>query len=205
MSFDERAAEWDNDPMRHERAKAVATAMRQRVPLNKTILALEYGCGTGLLSFALQSDLGEIVLADNSLGMLQVLKEKIAVANLTHLHPLHLDLLTDPLPTQRFDLIYTMLTLHHILDLNRILLAFHDLLKPNGYLCIADLDKEDGSYHRQPFIGHHGFDRQELGSLVNKNGFTDIVFDTVYIITRFLAGEEKQYPLFLMTARRQHT
>lgn len=205
MSFDDRAAQWDDDPMRHARAKAVAAAMRQRLPLNKTMRALEYGCGTGLLSFALQNDLGEIVLADNSLGMLQVLKEKIATANLPHLHALYLDLLTDPLPTQRFDLLYTLLTLHHILDLNRILLAFHDLLKPQGYLCIADLDKEDGSFHRQPFEGHLGFDRQELGALVNTTGFTDIVFETVYIITRPLAGEEKHYPLFLMTARRQLT
>ncbi|MGE5378250.1 MAG: class I SAM-dependent methyltransferase, partial [Bacteroidota bacterium] len=77
-NFDERARDWDSDPRKVERARAVADAMRQAVPLSNEMKALEYGCGTGLLSFALQSDLGPITLADTSQGMLDVLSEKIA-------------------------------------------------------------------------------------------------------------------------------
>ncbi len=77
-NFDERARDWDSDPKKVERARVVADAIRKTIPLSQEMKALEYGCGTGLLSFALQPDLGEITLADTSQGMLDVLREKIA-------------------------------------------------------------------------------------------------------------------------------
>ena len=48
---------------------------------------------------------------------------------------------------ERFDLVYTLMTLHHIPDTAKILGSFQALLQPGGVLCIADLDKEDGSFH----------------------------------------------------------
>ena len=71
-SFDERAKDWDSDPKKVERARVVAEAIRKAIPLEHSMKALEYGCGTGLLSFALQPDLGQITLADTSQGMLDV-------------------------------------------------------------------------------------------------------------------------------------
>ena len=97
-SFDDRAQTWDADPVKQERAEAVATALRRQIPLSSAWQALEYGCGTGLLSFALRAGLRRITLADSSPGMLAVLDQKIAAAGLTHLHPLALDLLTAPPP-----------------------------------------------------------------------------------------------------------
>jgi ubiquinone/menaquinone biosynthesis C-methylase UbiE len=76
-NFDERAKDWDSDPMKVIRAKTVAEAIRGAISLTKDMSALEYGCGTGLLSFALQADLGNITLADTSQGMLDVLAENI--------------------------------------------------------------------------------------------------------------------------------
>src|SRR6266536_6200485 len=100
-NFDERAKDWDSEPNKVERARAVADAIRRTIPLTNDMKALEYGCGTGLLSFALQSDLRQITLADTSQGMLDVLKEKIATAGVTNMHPLRLDLASDPLPVGR--------------------------------------------------------------------------------------------------------
>ena len=91
-NFDERARDWDSDPKKVERARAVAEAIRKALPLSANMTALEYGCGTGLLSFALQEDLGEITLADTSQGMLDVLSEKIAASGVTNMHPVRLDL-----------------------------------------------------------------------------------------------------------------
>ncbi len=202
MNFDEKARQWDLNPMRHERARAVADAIRRRIPLHRRMTALEYGCGTGLLSFELCNDLGNITLADRSTGMLEVLGEKIAAAQVTHLTPVQLDLLTDPLPTQRFDVIYSLMTLHHILDTRRILSCFHQLLLPGGYLCIADLDREDGSFHKEPFEGHFGFDRQALGELTMAVGFEVLGFETVYEMVKMVDDQPRAYPIFLMTARR---
>lgn len=54
--FDARARTWDDDPDKTARAQAVATGIRREVPLFPALRALEYGCGTGLLSFALRAD-----------------------------------------------------------------------------------------------------------------------------------------------------
>lgn len=202
MSFDEKAKSWDNDPERHLRAQAVAEGIRRVVPLRKEMRALEYGCGTGLLSFALQADVGEIILADNSKGMLEVLREKIAAARIDHLHPLLLDLQEDALPTRRFDLVYTLLTLHHIPQCQPILAAFYNLLVPGGYLCVADLDKEDGTFHVDEFHGHHGFERSEIASWAREAGFENVHFETIFRLKRQREGREREYPMFLMTARR---
>ena len=146
-NFDERARDWDSDPKKVERARMVAEAIRKTVPLSANMNALEYGCGTGLLSFALQEDLGQITLADTSQGMLEVLREKIASSGVTSMHPVRLDLSTDPLPAEKYHITYSLLVLHHIHDAKGILSKFHDVLEPNGYLIVADLDKEDGSFH----------------------------------------------------------
>jgi trans-aconitate methyltransferase len=74
--FNLRARSWDSDPLKVERARQVADAIRKNVHLTPGMTALEYGCGTGLLSFALQSSLSRITLADSSAGMLEVLQEK---------------------------------------------------------------------------------------------------------------------------------
>ncbi len=201
--FDERAKEWDSDPKKVERARVVADAIRKSIPLSNEMNALEYGCGTGLLSFALQSNLGQITLADTSQGMLDVLKEKIVASGVTNMHPLRLDLATDPLPAERFHLTYSLMTLHHIPDTKDIINKFHALLEPNGYLLVADLEKEDGSFHTDGTTDvHKGFAQVELQKQVESAGFGNVTFSTVYEIKKKINGEEKIYPVFLMSARK---
>jgi ubiquinone/menaquinone biosynthesis C-methylase UbiE len=202
LSFDDKALTWDADPVKQERALAVAAALRQRVPLSTTWQALEYGCGTGLLSFALQADLGRITLADSSPGMLTVLEEKISAAGLTHLHSLALDLTTDPLPAERYDLIYTLMTLHHVPDTTRLLRDFYTLLRPGGWLGIADLDQEDGSFHGAGFTGHRGFNREALRAQLFSLGFNHVDFSTSYLMKKATDQGLREYPLFLAVATR---
>ena len=202
-NFDERAKDWDSDPDKVERARAVADTIRKVIPLTNDMKALEYGCGTGLLSFALQSDLGQITLADTSQGMLDVLKEKIATAGVTNMHPVRLDLASDPPPTERYAVTYSLLTLHHIHDVNNMVARFHDLLAPNGYLLVADLDKEDGSFHTDGTTDVHlGFDREELQRLVENAGFDNVTFLTAYKIKKKIGNAEKIFPVFLMIAQK---
>ncbi|MDO9302235.1 MAG: class I SAM-dependent methyltransferase [Anaerolineales bacterium] len=202
-NFDERAKDWDSDPKKVERARVVADAIRSAIPLTPQMTALEYGCGTGLLSFALQPDLGQITLADTSQGMLDVLSEKIAAAGVTNMRPARLDLSIDPLPAERFDLTYSLMTLHHIEDAKDILKKFHALLAPGGWLCIADLDKEDGSFHTDGTTDVHlGFERTELQKWVEDVGFADVKLSTAFEIKKKINDAEKIFPVFLLTARK---
>jgi ubiquinone/menaquinone biosynthesis C-methylase UbiE len=200
--FDQKAQAWDAKPIRVERAQAVAEGIKAAVPLSPHMTALEYGCGTGLLSFALQPNLGPITLADSSSGMLAVLRDKIATANIKHMTPLPLDLMIDPLPSERYHLIYTLLTLHHIPATDRLLRAFYDLLDTPGTLCVADLDKEDGTFHEDEFHGHLGFDREELAAQVKSIGFQSVHFSTVFHMIKEVQGVTKDFPIFLMVARK---
>jgi ubiquinone/menaquinone biosynthesis C-methylase UbiE len=202
IDFDQKAAGWDSDPRRGQRARTVADAIRNHVPLSTAMTALEYGCGTGLLSFALQDAIGRITLADSSPGMLAVLAEKIAAGGIRNMTPVRLDLAADPLPRERYQLIYTLMTLHHVADTAKLLKDFYDLLETPGFLCIADLDKEDGSFHGPEFPGHKGFDRNELKGLVLSIGFHDVLFTTVLHIFKPVNETPKDFPLFLMIAKK---
>src|SRR5512139_1855133 len=203
--FDSKARQWDENPVFQERGRKIAEAIRKTVPLRRDMSALDYGCGTGLLSFPLRDELGAILAADSSAGMLEVLAEKIAAHGVTNMTPLKLDLLADPVPAQRFDLIVASMTLHHVPDTDHILRVFHDMLNPGGYLCIADLDQEDGSFHGIEVDVHHGFDRSDLSRRAAQAGFADAQFQTVFSIAKERETGTRDYPVFLMTVRRAGT
>ena len=200
QDFDARARTWDDDPMKTARAQAVADAIRRSIPNLANMHGLEFGCGTGLLSFALQAHLKQIVLADSSPVMLEVLREKIVASHIANMTPIQLDLTSDPLPEQRFELIYSLMTLHHIPDTEAVLRDMHTLLRQPGYLCIADLDSEDGSFHGQDADVHKGFDRVALTRQAECAGFENIEFSTVFVIRK--STTERDYPVFLMTAEK---
>ena len=199
-SFDERAKLWDADPMKTARAQAVADAILANIRPTDGMRGFEYGCGTGLLSFCLQEHLRHITLADSSTGMLEVLREKIASTGSENMASMQLDLTTDPLPNERFDITYSLMTFHHIPDTDAILRDLHALLNPSGYLCIADIDSEDGSFHSYEFNGHKGFDRQDLARRAEAAGFSNILFSTVFRIKK--GSPEREYPVFLMIAEK---
>ena len=199
--FDQHAATWDDDPAKTRRAICFAEAICAGVPVHRGMPVLEYGCGTGLLSFALAPQVGPITAADSSPGMLEVLRRKIAARPEVDIRPSALDLLRDGLPPERYGLICSLMTLHHIDDTAAILRAFHDLLDDNGHLCIADLDSEDGSFHAYDFNGHKGFDRVALGELCRAAGFAEVDFSTVFEIEKTAAdGVMRRYPVFFLRA-----
>jgi 2-polyprenyl-3-methyl-5-hydroxy-6-metoxy-1,4-benzoquinol methylase len=134
---------------------------------------------------------------------LDVLGEKIAAAGVTNMHPMRLDLSVDSPPAEHYDLTYSLLTLHHIEDAKGILKKFHALLGPSGILCIADLDKEDGSFHTDGTTDvHKGFERAGLQKWVEDAGFADVKFSTAYEIKKKIGDAEKIFPVFLLIAKK---
>ncbi len=200
--FDSHARQWDGNPVFVERGERIAQAVREVVPLHPGLRVLDYGCGTGLLAFPLRHEVGAMLLADTSPGMLEVAAEKIVAQGAGNLRTAKLDLLTDPAPAESFDLIVTAMTLHHIPDTDRILRVFHQLITPGGHLCIADLDREDGSFHGVEVDVHPGFDRDDLARRARAAGFVDVQFRTVFTISKTHDSGTQDYPVFLMHARR---
>lgn len=200
--FDARAKTWDEDAVKHERATRVASVLAERLPELSRKTVLEYGAGTGLLGLALQPLVSEVTLADSSREMLAVAQQKIAARGLRNARTLPLDLTNDPVPDARFDVVCTLMTLHHIPDTDGILRAFHQLLPAGGTLCVADLDREDGSFHGAGFTGHSGFDRAELQRRLERSGFRGVRFETVFEVAKETAAGRRSYPVFLALAER---
>ncbi len=201
--FDTKALTWDDNPLNIDRSKAIAEKIREMIPLQPKMNGFEYGCGTGLISQNLMPFLNTITLADSSEGMLNMLKQKIQQEKITTMAVLKTDLISDELPTQKFDLIYTAMTIHHIMDVNLILSKFYKMLNPSGVLCVIDLDIEDGSFHGSGFSGHLGFSRENMKNMFEKNGFTNVQSETCYeIVRKNEEGQTQSFPLFLMAGKK---
>jgi len=202
--FDNVAAQWDQKQRRVDLAKAIAEGIC-RLPLHAGMAALEYGCGTGLVGMAIAPRIGLLTAVDTSTGMLEVLTEKAKEAGIDNVTPLCLDLTAGDIP-QRFDLIFSAMTLHHIEETGLILEKFYRHLKDGGIMAIADLDREDGSFH-SPGAGekHNGFNRRELALTAIALGFSDLRFSTVHSIRKTAEdGSKRDYPVFLLIAKKEH-
>jgi predicted TPR repeat methyltransferase len=205
MSFDEKAKDWDNDPKKVERASILASKIASFAVDKNLHKAFEFGCGTGLLSFFLKDMFSEIILADTSKGMLKVLKEKIDIAGIKHFKPV---LITPEkhLENSEIDIIYSLMTLHHIHDLEDVFEWFNQILNVHGYLCIADLDEESGDFHSavDSMHVHNGFEKEGLIRLLNTNGFKIIHYEIFHAIEKTMSdGQIKAFPLFLMIAQKE--
>lgn len=197
--FDKSAKDWDT-PNKIKRANAIAEAIIDLLPPEKLDKALEIGCGTGLMSFALKDHFNDITLVDTSAGMIEVLRQKIADVGVKCFTPLLSDIFATPI-NEHFDAIYTAMTLHHIHDTNKAFKTFKELLTPGGRLFIADLDKEDGSFHLVDKDVHLGFEREALAEVARSAGFTNISFRTAYTMTKTRnIFFKKKYPIFLLSA-----
>jgi len=206
LHFDEAAATWDEQPRRIAVAKAIGEKILEEAHPTKDMDVLDYGCGTGLLGLFLLPHVRSITGADNSAGMLDVLRKKIAEGSFDNMKAIRLDLEHGPCPADRYNMIVVGMAMHHIADLDRVLRAFHQMLAPDGVLCLADLDSEPGTFHGPEIAGsvhHNGFDRTQLKAQLAEVGFTRANDTTATSIRKPTAtGKEEDFPVFLIVARR---
>ncbi len=200
--FDKVAESWDEEPRRLKLAKEVAAAIMGEVRLDSGMAALDYGCGTGLVTLALQPHLGRITGADSSRGMLDKLENKVRKLGLTNVTTRLVDFARGERLAEQFQLIVSSMTLHHVPELAPLLRHFHELLSPGGVLCLADLDTEDGSFHSDTTgVAHFGLDREGVKSELKECGFLDARSTTAATVVKEL-GESgvRVYTVFLITA-----
>jgi tRNA (cmo5U34)-methyltransferase len=200
--FDNRAGDWDKNLIHVKRSEAIATELVKRVPITNNMIGLEYGAGTGLLSFILKDRLAEILLMDNSQEMIKVTEAKIIASGYQNMKALQIDLEKEDFDGQ-FDIVYNQMVLHHVANIDLIISKFNSLIKPGGFLAIADLYMEDGSFHGEEFTGHKGFDVELLKQQLEKHSFKNVETKPCYVIQRENEkGELKEYPIFLMIANK---
>lgn len=204
MSFDIEAINWDNEK-RKVRAKVIAEEISKVTQIKKQWDALEFGCGTGLVSFNLYDKFENITLVDISKGMIEMLNSKIEKYEINTMKAYQIDINKEHnLSENNYDIIYSSMALHHIIDTDTTLKSLYRLLKKDGYLCIVDLDEEDGSFHKEEkdFIGHNGFNQKVLKNLMLKIGYKEFEINTFYNDEKTVEGRNVKYSLFCMVGRK---
>lgn len=190
--FNKKAKDWDKNLRRQKVAKTVADEIKKIIKDKKIDSILDFGCGTGLLAYNLRDIAKKIIGIDLSEKMVEEFNIK---SNSDNIKAYKIDIKN---LEKKFDLIVSSMTFHHIKDIENIVLEIKKRLNKNGILCIADLEKEDGSFHDSGNEGvyHFGFDIETLTKTIENLGFEKIASKRVYTIKK-----HKDFPIFLLCFR----
>ncbi len=203
--FDKDAATWDEVPGRIKMANNIANSIIDAIDLNSNMKVLDFGCGTGTLALRLQPLVGTITAVDSSIGMLEVLNQKVASQNISNVKTRHLDIEQGDVLEGSYDLIVSSMILHHVREPKLLIKQFHRITAPAGYLCIADLDPDHGLFHGSHNEGvfHFGFDREAMRRILIEVGFENIEFRTAAEIVRFIPGGIRPFTIFLAAGKKR--
>jgi ubiquinone/menaquinone biosynthesis C-methylase UbiE len=203
--FNKDAATWDENPGRVKMANNIANTILAAISLNSSMNVLDFGCGTGLLTMRLQPLVGSIMAVDSSAGMLEVLNQKIESQNIVNIKTQHLDIEKGDILEGVYDLIVSSMTLHHVKEIKPLIDQFNKITASNGYICIADLDPDNGLFHGEgnnQGVFHFGFERDTIQRTLKESGFDNIEFQTAAEIVRFVPGGMRPFTIFLVTGQR---
>jgi 2-polyprenyl-3-methyl-5-hydroxy-6-metoxy-1,4-benzoquinol methylase len=196
--FDKAAKEWDKSDLRTQLANNIGSAIVQNVELTPQMHIMDFGAGTGLLAEHVAPRVARISAVDISQGMLDELVKKSSLEGKVASYCQNI--LHEPLE-EDFDGIVSAMALHHVEDTEEILKVFYEHLKPGGFVALADLDKEDGTFHagNNEGVFHFGFDRAGFQSKLESAGFKNIEFYTAYTVEK---ENGRRYGIFLVKAKK---
>ena len=188
--FNHKAETFDS-PKNIFLANLVCQAVEKLLDILSDKEILDFGGGTGLLALPLAKQAKSVTLVDTSEKMLEQARLKAEQQEIKNIHFLEQDLLKNPLE-QEFDLIVVCRVLHHMPDLDAALSLFHQHLRENGQLLLADFTKTEAN--------HHGFDLAELEKQLIEHGFSSVHSQILYSAEDLFQGNYSE--LFLTVAQK---
>ncbi|MDQ7068054.1 MAG: class I SAM-dependent methyltransferase [Sulfurimonas sp.] len=194
--FKNKADKWDDGTLRKSTPLAIAEAIKKRFDLTKEMEIMDFGVGTGLLGFEIAKDVKKVFGVDMSPSMLSKLREKNTPE--LSIEAIEQDIIKEPLD-DIFDGIISSMTLHHVENLEAFFQSIYKNLSEGAFIAIADLEKEDGSFHSDNTgVYHFGFEKEKLCEIVKKCGFKDVSFENITTINK----PQKDFGVFLLSAKR---
>ena len=169
----------------------VCQAVEKQINLLSDKEILDFGGGTGLLTLPLAKQAKSVTLVDISEKMLEQARLKAERQEINNIQFLEQDLLEKTLEKE-FDLIVVCRVLHHMPDLDAALSLFHQHLKEDGQLLIADFTKAEAN--------HHGFELTELEKQLIEHGFSSVHSQILYSAEDLFQGNYSE--LFLTVVQK---
>jgi ubiquinone/menaquinone biosynthesis C-methylase UbiE len=202
-NFEEKAKNWDNNPLIVEISNIFFEEIRKNVKITKDLKILELGCGTGLVGLNFSSLVNSILMIDNSKAMLSVLQTKILKNKLKNIEVLEGDINNLEIEKSKFDLIISFMTFHHVKNIPNIVNIFKNILKRNGSVIIGDLCKEDGSFHGLEKVEHNGFEMEEIKNIFSKNDlYVNKIYEYNVLKKPDIDGNLRDYDQFILVAQK---
>ncbi|OIP53199.1 MAG: SAM-dependent methyltransferase [Helicobacteraceae bacterium CG2_30_36_10] len=194
--FNKKAETWDEGAMRVNGAAKIAEAINRRIPLNKEMEIMDFGTGTGLLGFEIAKATKKVYGVDTSPSMLEKLHEK-NTPEMT-IETYCQDIIKDPIDKVFHGMVSSM-TLHHVEELELFFKTLHQNIAEGGFIAIADLESEDGTFHSDNTgVFHFGFEEKKLCEIVENAGFKDVKFENIDTINK----PNRDFGVFLLTAKK---
>lgn len=195
--FAEKAEGYDGQKSRTQNVDNIAQSILKELSFSKEMHIMDFGSGTGLLLSQIAPYVGQIAAVDISVSMNSILQSKMDQIDCI-LEIMEMDLTKETLET-KFDSIISSMTIHHIENVQEIFKKFYSLLDDDGTIAIADLDKEDGSFHTEDTgVFHLGFDRNEFLNIAENAGFKELKIQTASVMHKPIGN----YPIFLLTGKK---
>ncbi|EDZ62000.1 Methyltransferase type 12 [Sulfurimonas gotlandica GD1] len=194
--FKEKSKEWDKGDVQVQGAKIIAEAINKKIELNNDMDILDFGVGTGLLGFDIARSVKKVYGVDTSLSMLEKLKAKNTPE--LSIETYSQDIIATPL-NRTFDGLVSSMTLHHVEDLKSFFETIYKNINDNGFIAIADLESEDGTFHSDNTgVFHFGFQRDILCKIAVDAGFNEVNFQNINTINK----PHRDFGVFLLTAKK---
>ncbi|MCK9212701.1 MAG: class I SAM-dependent methyltransferase [Ignavibacteriaceae bacterium] len=191
--FQQKSKDYEKDKNRVDNVENIANAIKQNIEFNKSMHIIDFGSGTGLLLEKIAPLVGKITAIDVSKSMNIELASKSEYLG-CELEILEMDLSESKLE-KKFDGIISSMTMHHIKDITTMFLNFYEMLNENGFISIADLDLEDGSFHTEDTgVFHFGFERKEFLNFAKAAGFKNLKIMSASVAQK----PQGEYPIFLL-------
>jgi len=195
--FANKSKTWDMNSKRVQNAQGIAELIVKNIELNKSMKIMDLGAGTGLLSYFVAPFVGKIVAVDNSPSMLREFQSKCDEFS-CETEVKEIDIVKYD-SGEMYDGVISSMTIHHIEDIPALLKKLYNMVNENGFIALADLDAEDGSFHDDNTgVFHFGFDRAKLANYAYEAGFSDVTFSLASKIKK----PHAEFTVFLMTAKK---
>ena len=177
--FDKYAKIWNSYSFVQENAKNFAKYLNENDYLNKDLITMDFGCGTGILGLKIINNVKKLIFLDSSKEMIKQVKSGLIEKNVLNYEIIEGEI--NSYKGDKIDLILVANVFHHIKDINNIIYNFSKILKKGGKVLVVDLVETSEDFHGGS-APHNGFKPEKVAQLFKNNKFSNVKYENFYDI-----------------------